>query len=142
MIASDARFRAALEPVLDDLTAVHPSLIRLGDGPITWGVNVWLWDGDGSGVGLSLDHGLDDVDAIVNVADQVQDFVVEALWAIGASATWPSCPLHPDTHPLRPARVADRAVWECPRTGDELSAIGAGAQSEPPTNTFSEQPKP
>jgi hypothetical protein len=53
---------------------------------------------------------------------------VEELAAQGRPATWPECPIHPDTHPLTPLARDATAVWCCPRTGQVVSAIGALGQ--------------
>jgi hypothetical protein len=51
---------------------------------------------------------------IASVADQIQEWAVEARWHAGRPATWPGCPLHPDSHPLMAAVREGRAVWICP----------------------------
>ena len=57
------------------------------------------------------------------VADQIQEIIIEELWAAGRSNVWPECPVHV-THPLK-AGVADaRAVWRCPRDGSVIAGIG------------------
>jgi hypothetical protein len=58
-------------------------------------------------------------------ADQLQEWEIEELAAAGRPATWPECPLHPDSHPLAPQASGDQAVWSCPRSGQVISAIGA-----------------
>lgn len=59
------------------------------------------------------------------LAEQVQEWEVEALAAAGRPATWPECPEHPDSHPLEPVVSADgRASWRCPRSGVTVGAIG------------------
>jgi hypothetical protein len=65
------------------------------------------------------------VDAIVRVADLVQDAAVEAMWAASVPPVWPSCPRHPGTHPLQAAAENDRAVWRCPADGITLAEVGA-----------------
>jgi hypothetical protein len=61
---------------------------------------------------------------IASVADQIQEWAVEARWHAGRPATWPGCPHHPDSHPLMAAVREGRAVWICPRAGDLVSDVG------------------
>lgn len=62
---------------------------------------------------------------VAALADQVQEWEVEALAAAGRPATWPQCPEHPASHPLEPAVSADGgAIWRCPRSGLAVCAIG------------------
>jgi hypothetical protein len=88
-----------------------------------------VWWPDGSGVGIRV-HA-DDLlcDRIVEVADMFQESEVEALWMAGRSATWPSCPQHPDTHPLQAEQRNGIAVWTCPTTSAIIAAIGSLTRS-------------
>jgi hypothetical protein len=62
---------------------------------------------------------------VADLADQVQEWEVEALAEAGRPATWPECPEHPASHPLAPAVAGDGgAVWRCPRSGTPAGAIG------------------
>lgn len=62
---------------------------------------------------------------LAELAEQVQEWEVEALAAAGRPATWPECPDHPRSHPLEPsAESAERAVWRCPRSQRAVCAIG------------------
>lgn len=79
----------------------------------------------GGGFGVAVWAGSSLADNIVLLADQVQDEMVQRLWQLGRPATWPECPDHPGTHPLRAVRTDDRAMWACPRTGRPIAAIGA-----------------
>ena len=63
-------------------------------------------------------------DRIAMVADQVQEWVIEALWAT-APTNWPPCPDHPGTHPLSANVANGAAVWTCPKDGSSFVAIGA-----------------
>jgi hypothetical protein len=63
---------------------------------------------------------------VAGLAEQVQEWEVEALAGAGRPATWPECPAHPASHPLEPAVSADgAATWRCPRSGLAVGAIGA-----------------
>ncbi|WP_432485689.1 hypothetical protein [Kineococcus esterisolvens] len=62
---------------------------------------------------------------VAALADQVQEFAVEALWLLGRSASWPACPHHPDRHPLAARERGEQAVWTCPVLQVDVSTIGA-----------------
>jgi hypothetical protein len=61
---------------------------------------------------------------IVEAADQIQDWLVEALAGEGFPSNWPPCGQHPDTHPLAAVADGDSAVWQCPTSGQTFSPIG------------------
>ena len=90
-------------------------------------VCAWASTADGvTGVDIWVSLGSSVTERVVELAEQLQEWEVEALWAAGRSATWPECPEHPDSHPLEPvAEGGDGAVWRCPRSGDVICAIGA-----------------
>lgn len=89
------------------------------------GTVAWVRDPTGS-VGLPARPDLADAELLADIADLVQDAVVEALPAMGRPAVWPSCPLHPDTHPMTPAITDDGiASWTCPRDGRPQAVIGS-----------------
>jgi hypothetical protein len=127
---------AALEPVLADLRAA---------GAIVPGVRYEYWEGSGPGFvcawitppgsptegpisggsnGVSVTRSGPAGERIAELADQVQEWEVEALASAGRPATWPECPEHPRSHPLQPWADAERAIWRCPRTQRVVSAIG------------------
>lgn len=111
----------ALETVLRDLRAqcaVRPD-IRTDDA-----YGVMLWAPDGSARGLTSPRGGTAAELLAHLADQVQDWAVEALWSEGVSAVWPQCPTHPDTHPLTATVHADTAVWVCPKGRTTVARIG------------------
>jgi hypothetical protein len=62
---------------------------------------------------------------VVAVAEQIQEWVLEALWRRGASTNWPECPAHPGNHPLEPVVADRRAVWACPALGSVIADIGS-----------------
>ncbi|MFF4954989.1 hypothetical protein [Streptomyces chattanoogensis] len=114
-------FAEALEAVLRDLQAqcaVQPD-VRSDD---RFGIALWAPDGSGQGVTPHPDGTA--AELLVHLADQVQDWAVEALWSEGASAVWPQCPTHPDTHPLTATVRTDTAVWVCPKRGTAVARIG------------------
>ncbi|AJT70029.2 hypothetical protein T261_8436 [Streptomyces lydicus] len=117
----DMEFAGALETVLRDLQvqcAVQPH-IRTDDGS-----GITLWAPDGSGQGLTSPVGGTAAELPAHLADQVQDWAVEALWSEGASAVWPQCPMHPDMHPLTATVRTGTAVWVCPKRGTRVARIG------------------
>jgi hypothetical protein len=87
-------------------------------------VGIWLYEPDGTGRAVSVPRGLAPAEQVVHLADQVQEWAVEALWRAGDSAVWPQCPLHPGTHPLASRLIGGRAAWTCPRTGTVVASIG------------------
>jgi hypothetical protein len=123
----DAELSKALEPILHDLRIAGCVLPTIADEPWTDDPeqpSCMLYEPDGSGAGASIHRGLPLPAQVAALADQVQDWAVEALWAAGRSTSWPQCPDHPDSHPLTAVNRADRAVWSCPVTGDEIVGIG------------------
>ena len=119
--ANDPEFAAALQTVLRDLqaqSAVQPELrIEPAYGPM-------LYAPDGSGQGLTHPRGTTTPDRLANLADQVQEWAVEALWTAGVPAVWPHCPEHPNSHPLRATVADETAVWTCPKSGTVVARIG------------------
>ncbi|WP_228563685.1 hypothetical protein [Catenulispora rubra] len=119
--ANEPEFAAALETVFRDLraqSAVQPELRESpGWGPV-------LHAPDGSGQGLTRPRGATVPDRLANLADQVQEWAVEALWREGEPAVWPHCPEHPNSHPLRATVAEEAAVWTCPKSGAVVARIG------------------
>lgn len=118
---NDMEFSEGVETVLRDLRAqcaVQPDIRWDDAGGIT------LWAPDGSGHGLTPHPDGTAAELLVHLADQVQDWAVETLWSEGASAVWPQCPTHPDTHPLTATLRTDAAVWVCPKRGTSVARIG------------------
>jgi hypothetical protein len=117
---NDPEFTEALKTVLRDLAAqceVQPQVRTDGE----WTM-LYAPDGTGHGVGWPATGPAPDRLAIL--ADQVQDWAVEALWSTGAPAVWPHCPQHPNTHPPKATVVEETAVWSCPKSGATVARIG------------------
>lgn len=116
----------ALTPVLADLfvqTGVVPE-VRHSDwpGPNRLGADIYFRGAGGVGVSVT------DADAhshqVVSLADQIQDWAVEALWAVGRSPVWPVCPDHPDSHPMKAVGFGGVADWVCPVSLRVIAEIG------------------
>jgi hypothetical protein len=123
----DTALSEALAPVLHDLGTCGAPLPEVRDDQ--WSdfpgqVTAMLQDVDGTAQGVFAMAAESLPERMASVADQVQDWAVEALWRAGRSATWPECPEHPNSHPLKPAVQQDRGVWVCPKTRDLVSDIG------------------
>ena len=119
---------AALDVVLRDVDEPTRRLFTLEDkdwlvdDPRAFGCFLRAVDGSATGVCVSLD---DQPGARVSdLADRVQDFMVEALWSCGLDATWPHCPRHPRGHPLAARSFAGEPVWVCPSTSTVIGRIG------------------
>lgn len=116
---------AAFEPVYRDLRAscpVLPVLEQADDQALDTGL--WLKESDGSGRMITVLPRMGKAERIAHLADQVQEWAVEALWSAGLPATWPECPAHPETHPLAAGVSSRQAVWQCPRTGSTTVRVG------------------
>jgi hypothetical protein len=78
--------------------------------------------GDGGGVGYDLEfwRTLSPADAVVRVADDVQELIVERSDHFARS--FPPCPDHAE--PLWPEVVDGRPAWRCTRGGGTVIPIG------------------
>jgi hypothetical protein len=127
MAAMDAELEAALTPVMDDLTsatAMSPEFEEL-EWPLQGMVGTTLFLPGAGEVGVSITSGGDRTAQVVSLADQVQEWAVEALWQTGRSPVWPECPEHPDSHPLRPIARSGAAIWVCPVSQALIKPIGS-----------------
>lgn len=75
---------------------------------------------DGSSAGVWIEEFLSDAEAVVKLADQLQDSVLEAT----GGAPFPPCPGH--GHPAVAKLIDGIASWTCPK-GGSLSPIIPGA---------------
>lgn len=117
----------ALALVLRDLATTRSVLPEVKD--VQWSsgpgqVTAMLFGRDGSGHGVSVLEGDEFPEQAASVADQVQEWAVEELAALGRPATWPECPEHPNGHLLAPVVRDRRAVWVCPSSGVLLGEVG------------------
>jgi hypothetical protein len=60
---------------------------------------------------------------IAEIADQVQEWVIEELWSDGTT-NWPQCPSHPKNHPMQAAVVGKTATWVCPTEWKPFTPVG------------------
>jgi hypothetical protein len=121
-----AVLREAVAPVLRDLAATSTSTPVIREEAHEEGdemVCAWLEGADGTGQGIRVALSCSPVEQLADLADQVQEWVIEELHAAGESAVWPPCPRHPN-HPLQPEVRDEMAVWICPRTSQAIGAIG------------------
>ncbi|WP_330305886.1 MULTISPECIES: hypothetical protein [unclassified Streptomyces] len=121
---TDDEFTRALDTVVRDLHAQCPVQPDIRDPDDDYpGVILYAPDGSGQGVYAYPDDqpGV----RLAEIAGQVQEWAVEALWAEGKPAVWPHCPAHSNTHPLDAKVVKGEAVWACPRGGTVVARIGA-----------------
>jgi hypothetical protein len=118
---------AASAPVLRDLAAsdLVPTVVdeEWQDFPGT--ASLMLYGSDAAGTGVWITLGRPFPEQVVELADQVQEWAVEALWTLGRPATWPECPHHRDGHPLTARLDAGTAAWTCPSLGRRVGDIGA-----------------
>jgi hypothetical protein len=117
-----------LETVLRDLRAQSAVQPEVRTEPEYGTV---LYAPDGFGQGLRWPPAPTDPNCLADLADQVQEWAVEALWHASVPAFWPHCPEHPNTHPLKATVIAGAAVWTCPKSGATAARIGELAGNGP-----------
>jgi hypothetical protein len=122
---------AALAPVLHDLragNAVVPEVryeAREDPGPGYVCAFIGPAGQTSGSMGVRVALAATAAERVAQLADQVQEWEVEELCAVGRPATWPECPEHPGSHPLEPVVTdAGAASWRCPRPGLTVCAIG------------------
>jgi hypothetical protein len=102
----DIALSEALAPVLRDLGTCGAPVPDVRDkqwSNVPGQVTAMLHDADGTAQGVFAMAAESLPQRIASVADQVQEWAVEALWRAGRPATWPECPEHPNSHPLTAA---------------------------------------
>jgi hypothetical protein len=118
----------ALAPVMQDLTTTGAPVPRVVDDG--WAADAatasaMLWSVAGHGSGISVPLGAPRADQVAQVADMVQDWVVEELWGNEEGTNWPPCPDHPGAHPLEAVVRDGAARWTCPHEGTAVAVVGA-----------------
>lgn len=89
-------------------------------------VSAWVRGADGiAGAGIWVSLPGSAAERVAELAEQLQEWEIDELWATGRSATWPECPEHQNSHPLEPVVDGENgAIWRCPQPGDVICAIG------------------
>jgi hypothetical protein len=122
-----AALTEALQPVLDDLRnsrSVIPDVCDEQWSDYPGQVTAMMYGADGSGQGISVLAEVPLPERVRALADQIQDWAVEELWAADRPTNWPACPQHPDSHPLQAGLAEGRPVWCCPETDLVVGEIG------------------
>ncbi len=123
----DPELQSALAVVLADLCATTPLVPEVQEsewGGVDGQVTAMLQLPEAGGAGIWVLQGADPSSQVAELAAQVQDWAIEALWRSGHPPVWPGCPHHPSTHPLRPVDLEGRPVWMCPRFLSRVADIG------------------
>lgn len=131
----DALLEEALVPVLCDVRSAgvpKPTVVDEHWSEWPGETSAFLRDARGGSQGLRM--GLDGTPAerIVEVVDQVQEWVIHELWP-AAATNWPACPRHPETHPLKAAVVSTAAMWCCPTDSTAWWTVGEFGQEPMPS---------
>ena len=123
----DPVLRESVAPVLRDLARAGINAPRfdendwIGDPEY---VSSMMWSADGSGSGLSVRRASPLEDRVVRAADQVQEWAIEdQLWK-AARTNWPTCPNHPESHPLLARVAGSHAMWVCPADYSVVAPVG------------------
>ncbi|MFG2909109.1 hypothetical protein ACGF13_29080 [Kitasatospora sp. NPDC048286] len=102
-------------------TGVYRSSLSFGppdEPPLDPGVYVVVELGD-DGTRIQLTPEMQPLDALVHLADRLQDWVIE----LTHGAARPRCPGH--AHPMRASVVGGSAAWTCPARPDHaIASIG------------------
>lgn len=114
MVLRDVRNSAGPQPLVEDLAWSRES------GQMT----AFLRNADGTGAGVQVMEGEPEAQQLAELADQVQEWFIEARWAQGLSTSWPDCPHHPGSHPLSAVAREGRAVWTCPVDHSAIADVG------------------
>lgn len=123
----DHRLTDAFDLVLVDLRSAGVPIPELVEGDWAddpeW-ATAYLCSQDGGSTGIRVTVDASEADRVAEVADQVQEWVIEELWPERAT-NWPRCLEHPDTHPLSVVAASGVARWVCPISRMPSATIGA-----------------
>lgn len=122
--SSEEQLRQTIRLSLTDLAPADGLVIRFDEYIDTAHPTIMLCGRSGSRVGIWLDNDLPPGEALAHIAEQVQEMMVEELWAAGRSTNFPVCPEHPDSHPLKATMLGDNPWWVCPVTSNAVTRIG------------------
>jgi hypothetical protein len=117
----------SMKPVLRDIRATGAPTPEIRDDDWAREVQVasaMVFSPDGSGTGIRITLNAPEHERIMELADQIQEWVIEELWG-QASTNWPRCPEHPRSHPLAASSRGEQAVWVCPHSGRLIAAVGS-----------------
>jgi hypothetical protein len=76
---------------------------------------------------LEMPHTRSMIHDAADVIDVVQEEVIEDLWRMGRSASWPECPAH-GGHPLDCVIDDGNLLWRCPRDPSVAIPLGGLGQ--------------
>ena len=128
LVRVDEVLREAMEPVLRDLEGAGIASPRVEDdnwtGDIDW-PSAMLCTPEGNGSGVCVARSAPLGERVAWVADQVQDWAIEELWAKAMPTNWPPCPHHPNGHPTKVATRDATAVWVCPIDATLVAIVGS-----------------
>ena len=137
----DEKLEQVMAPLMRDIAATAGVAMWLDDEP--WNSppekysSAVLRAPDGSGTGVCVDWYGSLSDRFDQVADVVQQAVIEARAEAGLPSNWPRCPDHPTKHPLG-LNADPWPAWCCPWADDGVTVAPVGAL--PPMDDRS-QPK-
>jgi hypothetical protein len=126
-VAAEDALAELLDTVLADVrdaAGPRPRVEYESRSDTTGQIKAMLYDCDGTGSGVSVMPGRPRAEQLAGVADQVQEWCIEARWSRGLSTNWPPCPHHPTGHPLAARVSGNRAVWVCAVDALEVADVG------------------
>jgi hypothetical protein len=126
--ADAAVLRAALAPLLRDLTATGMSLPDIREETRFYrerSVCGWISDLGGSGQGISVMVDNSPAEQVRELAEQIRDWATDVQVDPERPPEWPLCPEHRRAHGIYADVRDDTAVWVCPVTDRVVSPIGS-----------------
>lgn len=118
-----ARLERALDAVRADMRATgltgEVRLIRPGWAPSRAAVETWAGDQGWTG-GISSSEAADDLSALVAVAEQARQAIMESLRYQSTGSVWPACPAHGTG--TSPEARHGTGIWWCDQGGGHVAA--------------------